>query len=91
MRYVDGQALKPISFKVDATTGAVMKFDGSTASPTEIEELDKKLDEFYQKNSLVRQHVFSTITGRLLLRVQKLDSASKIWTKICHIHEGKTV
>jgi hypothetical protein len=56
----------------------------------EVEALDKKLDEFYQKDSLVKQQVFSTITDRLLLRIQKLEVASQIWNKICNIHEDKT-
>jgi uncharacterized circularly permuted ATP-grasp superfamily protein len=51
-----------------------------------IEALDKSIDEFYQKNSLVKQQVFSTISDRLLLRVQKLDSAASIWAEICDIH-----
>jgi hypothetical protein len=33
--------------------------------------------------------VFSTITDRLLLHVQKLEVASQIWSKICNIHEDK--
>jgi hypothetical protein len=52
--------------------------------------LDKKLDEFYQKDSLVKQQVFSTITDRLLLHVQKLEVASQIWNEICDIHKDKT-
>jgi len=40
--------------------------------------------------AVVKQQIFSTITDRLLLRVQKLDEASKIWAEICTIHEGKS-
>ncbi|KIK32341.1 hypothetical protein CY34DRAFT_101732, partial [Suillus luteus UH-Slu-Lm8-n1] len=64
--------------------------DGSNPTEKEIEERDKKLDEYDQKNSLVKQQVFSTITDRLLLRVQKLESASEVWAEICQIHEDKT-
>lgn len=41
-------------------------------------------------NPMVKQQVFSTITDRLLLRVQKLESASEVWAEICQIHEDKT-
>lgn len=78
----DGRAVKPIPFEIDESTQVVMKPDGSTASQTEIDELDKKIDEFHQKDSLVKQQIFSTITDRLLLRVQKLDRASAIWDEM---------
>jgi hypothetical protein len=56
----------------------------------EVEVLDKKLDKFYQKDSLAKQQVFSTITDRLLLCIQKLEVASPIWNEICNIHKDKT-
>ena len=90
MRFVDSRAVRPLPFVVDPKTSSITKPDGSTPMQTEIEELDKKIDEYHQKNSLVKQQVFSTIMDRLLLRVQKLDTASKIWAEICQIHEGKT-
>jgi hypothetical protein len=90
MRHIDGRAIELISFDVDKTTKVVTKKDGTPATQTEIDELDKKIDEYYQKNSLVKQQIFSTITDRLLLRVQKLKDASEIWKEICQIHEGKT-
>ena len=77
----------PLCGSVDSV-GIVTKF--VVCRCTEIEELDKKIDEFFMKDSLVKQHIFSTITDRLLLRVQKLDNASKIWEEIRSIHEGKS-
>jgi hypothetical protein len=41
------------------------------------------MDEYNQKNSLVKQQIFSTITDWLLLRMQKLESASEVWAEIC--------
>jgi hypothetical protein len=90
MGHIDGRAIELISFDVDKTTKVVTKKDGTPATQTEIDELDKKIDEYYQKNSLVKQQIFSTITDRLLLRIQKLKDASEIWKEICQIHEGKT-
>ncbi|KAG2345671.1 hypothetical protein BDR05DRAFT_864888, partial [Suillus weaverae] len=79
MRYTDGRAIRPVPFQAK-------KPDGSKPMETEIEALDKTIDKFYQKDSLVKQQVFSTISDRLLLRVQKLDSAATIWAEICDIH-----
>ncbi|KAG1831651.1 hypothetical protein DFJ58DRAFT_634162, partial [Suillus subalutaceus] len=88
MRYTEGRATKPLPFAVDASTKALTKADGTVPTQAEIDELDKKIDEYYQKDSLVKQQVFSTITDRLLLRVQNLKDASEIWKEICQIHEG---
>jgi hypothetical protein len=76
-------------FKVDSKTNKLAKDDGTEPTPTEIEDLNKKIDEFHQKNSLVKQQVFSTISDQLLLCVQKLEGANEVWTEICQIHEGK--
>ena len=89
MWYLDGRITKPVPYTTDSS-GKTVKADGSTATETEIEELEKKIDEYYQKDSLVKQHIFSTISDRLLLRVQNLDKVSKIWEEIRTIHEGKT-
>ncbi|OAX40831.1 hypothetical protein K503DRAFT_686705, partial [Rhizopogon vinicolor AM-OR11-026] len=86
MRYADGRAVKPVPYKFDETKKEHQKTDGTVATETEVEELDKKIDEYYQKDSLVKQQIFSTITDRVLLRVQRLDGASAVWTEICKIH-----
>jgi hypothetical protein len=80
MRYL---ANKPTPYKLDANMGALTKPDGSVPTQTKIDELDKKIDEYQQKNTLVKQQVFSTIMDRLLLRVQNLGAASLIWAEIC--------
>jgi len=89
MRYTDGRAKTPVMFKVDPKMNKLAKDDGTEPTQTEIEDLDKKIDEFHQKNSLVKQQIFSTISDRLLLRIQKLEGANEVWTEICQIHEGK--
>jgi hypothetical protein len=90
MRYTDGCKVKPDPFEVDSTTKKLKKPDGTTPTDKEIEDLDDLIDEYHQKDSLVKQQIFSTITDQLLLRVQSLGSASKIWSEVCKIHEGKT-
>src|SRR6266481_8348663 len=90
MQYVDGQATKPAPFALDPKTQLLITTKGAAPTDAEIEALDDKLDDYYQKDALVKQHIFSTISDRLLLRVQSLLSASKIWAEISTIHEGKT-
>jgi hypothetical protein len=82
--------VKQVPFNIDPKMSVAMKPDGSTPTQTEIDKHDKKVDEFFQKDSLVKQQIFSTIMDRLLLRVQKLDGAAAMWKEICDIHEGKT-
>src|SRR5258705_3997095 len=90
MRYIDGRVKQPIPFALSPTTGEPLKADGKPATDAEIEALDDRLDEFCQKNSLVKQHIFSTISDRLVMRVKNLQTASMIWVEIRKIHEGKT-
>ncbi|OJA12936.1 hypothetical protein AZE42_12827 [Rhizopogon vesiculosus] len=90
MWYVDGQATKPIPYALDAKMGKPVKPDSTPLTATETKELDNKIDEFYQKDSLVKQQIFRMITDRLLLCVQKLEVSAKIWAEVCVIHKGKT-
>ena len=90
MRYVDGRATKPAPFALDPKTQLPITAQGAAPTDAEIEALDDKIGDYYQKDALVKQHIFSTISDRLLLRVQSLLSASKIWAEIHTIHEGKT-
>src|SRR5882762_8154480 len=59
MRYIDGRVKQPIPFALSPTTGEPLKADGKPATDVEIEVLDDKLDEFCQKNSSVKQYIFS--------------------------------
>src|SRR5258705_901333 len=90
MRYVNGRAQEPLPFAISAKMQLPVKADGSATTEQEQEAQDDKIDEWYQKDALTKQHVFSMITDRLLLCVQRLQDASKIWKEICTIHEGKT-
>jgi len=62
MHYVDGHAKRPIPYKVDEKTGVVSKPDGSIPTQVEVDDLDKKTDEYFQKDALIKQQMFSTIT-----------------------------
>ncbi|KAJ8584679.1 hypothetical protein M405DRAFT_720582, partial [Rhizopogon salebrosus TDB-379] len=87
MRYTDGRKVKPDPFEVDSTMKKLKKPDGTTPTDKEIEDLDDLIHQQNNKpDSLVKQQIFSTITDQLLLRVQSLGSASKIWSEVCKIH-----
>src|SRR5258705_12353065 len=90
MRYIDGRTKQPLAFKLDQATKTIVKEDGKPATEAEQEAREDKIDEWYQKDAYVKQHIFSTITDRLLLRVQKLPNASEIWEEMRVIHGGKT-
>ncbi|KAG1852282.1 hypothetical protein DFJ58DRAFT_635001, partial [Suillus subalutaceus] len=86
MRFTNGQAYEPAPFALHKDTKTPIKADGTAPSPAEIDELEKKVDEYHQKNALVKQQIFSMITDWLLLRVQNLYEGSDIWAEICQIH-----
>ncbi|OJA09525.1 hypothetical protein AZE42_12070 [Rhizopogon vesiculosus] len=57
----------------------VKKPDGTTPTNMEIEDLDDKIDEYHQKDSLIKQQIFSTIFDQLLLHVQTLGNCWSIY------------
>lgn len=70
MQYGDGHVLELLPYAIDTQTELPVKPDSSNPIEKEIEEHDKTIDEYDQKNSLVKQQVFSMITDWLLLCVQ---------------------
>ncbi|OJA18741.1 hypothetical protein AZE42_12914 [Rhizopogon vesiculosus] len=83
-RYVDGRATFPAPLALDPSMNLL------AATPAEIEAHEDLIDEFYHKDSLVKQQLFSMISDHVLLQVQSLDNSSMIWKEICKIHEGKS-
>src|SRR5258705_3062183 len=90
MWYIDGQVKQPTPFTMDPSCQTPVKANGKPPTDAEMEALDDKIDEWYQKVTLVKQHIFSMILERLLLCIQRLPNASKMWEEIHKIHEGKT-
>src|SRR5258705_7278020 len=90
MRYVNGHALEPFPFAISAKTQLPVKADRTATTEQEQEAQDNRIYEWYQKDALTKQHFYSTISDQLLLHVQRLLDASKIWKEICTIHKGKT-
>ncbi|OJA15171.1 hypothetical protein AZE42_05409 [Rhizopogon vesiculosus] len=92
-RYVDGRATLPAPLALDPTSNLPV-VPGPTgnvaATVADIEAQEDLIDEFYHKDSLVKQQLFSMISDHVLLQVQSLDNSSMIWKEICKIHEGKS-
>src|SRR5258707_2374034 len=88
-RYVDGRATLPAPLALDPSSNLPVMSVGVPATAAEIEAHEDTIDEFYHKDSLVKQQLFSTISDHVLLQVQSLDNSSMIWKEICRIHEGK--
>ena len=90
-RYLEGRAVCPAPLAMSTATVPVPVMPGgSNATEAEIEAHEVKIDEYHQKDSLVKQQLFSTITDRVLLRVQKVGASSAVWAAICKIHEDKS-
>ena len=87
--YVEGTATKTARY-VANSAGVVVKADGTVASQDEIKENRKEVNEYEQKDSLVQQHIFSTITDRVMLQLESLDSGSAMWKELQKLHEGKS-
>ena len=70
--YVEGTATKTARY-VANSAGTVVKADGTVASQDEIKENRKEVNEYEQKDSLVQQHIFSTIMDRVMLQLESLE------------------
>jgi hypothetical protein len=69
----------------------VQSLDGKTAATDdEIEEAEKKLDEYEQKECAVKQTLYGSISDRWLIEIKNLGTAAEAWTKLCALHENKS-
>ena len=56
------RAREPLPFAISAKTQLPVKADGSATTKQEQEAQDDKIDEWYQKDALAKQHFYSTIS-----------------------------
>jgi hypothetical protein len=87
--YVDGTVQIPLHFVTDST-GVVKDVNGNTKTTDEVKENRKEINEYTQKDSLVQQHIFSTITDRLMLQLGSQLTGAAMWTEVKKLHEGKS-
>jgi hypothetical protein len=58
---------------------------------TKSKKIERKLlNEYTQKDSLVQQHIFSTITDRLMLQLGSQLTGAAMWTEMKKLHKGKS-
>ena len=68
----------------------VHSVDGTTiAIEDEIEEAEKKLDEYEQWECVVKQTLYGSISDRRLIKIKNLTTAGEAWKKLCSLHEDK--
>jgi hypothetical protein len=72
------------------STGVVKDVNGNTKTADEVKENRKEINEYTQKDSLVQQHIFSTITDRLMLQLRSQLTGATMWTKVKKLHEGES-
>jgi hypothetical protein len=81
--YVDGTAIRPILITT-ATSPS-----GKTATPEEVKENKREVAEYMQKDYLVQQHIFGTVTDRMMLQISHQTTGAAMWKEIRTLHEGK--
>jgi hypothetical protein len=82
--YVDGTAVRPILITT-ATSRS-----GITATMEEIKENRREVAEYTQKDYLVQQHIFGTVTDRMMLQISHQTTGAAMWKEIKTLHEGKS-
>jgi hypothetical protein len=82
--YVDGTAVQPILFAT-ATSPS-----GGTAIPEEVKGNKKEVAKYMQKDFFVQQHIFGTVTDRMMLQISNQTTGAAMWTEIKTLYEGKS-
>jgi hypothetical protein len=88
--YVDGTVPIPTRYVADSA-GILESTPGKPATADEIKENMKEVNEYTQKDSLVQQHIFSTITDRLMLQLGSTLTGAAMWAQVKKLHEGKSM
>jgi hypothetical protein len=90
-QYLEGCAVCPAPLAMNAALPPEPVMPGGVvATEAGIGAHKDKIDEYHQKDSLVKQQLFSMIMDHVLLHVQKSRASSAVWMEICKIHEGKS-
>ena len=79
IRHVDGTARKPIAYP--EVNGVPMKKPGVEATDDDLEEKEKRLDEYEQKEYGAQHVMLTTISPRLATLIKSM-SASDMWVAI---------
>ncbi|TDL17047.1 hypothetical protein BD410DRAFT_702798, partial [Rickenella mellea] len=55
-----------------------------------IDDFEAKYDEWHQKQALVRAQLFGSIPNSLLIEIQGLENASRMWDAVCNRFTSRT-
>ena len=80
IRHCDGSARKPVAYP--EVNGIPMKTPGVKATDEDLEEKERKLDEYEQKQ-YGGQHILLTTVSPRLATIVKSMSPTEMWTTIC--------
>jgi hypothetical protein len=95
-QHLEGRAKKPQEVvTIDIGTANAPKIvssvDGTTeATEDQIEEAEKKLDKYEQRECAIKQALYGSISDRRLLEIKNLTTAAEAWKKLCSLHEDKS-
>src|SRR6266850_5187943 len=87
-RHIMGTAQKPE--EVEEQDGKFYKKGSLNAlTDTELEALEKSMDEYEQKQASVREIIYKTISQSMFLQIKNEPTAAKVWAKVVSIMEDK--
>jgi hypothetical protein len=82
--YVDGTAIRPILITT-ATSPS-----GKMATLEEVKENKREVAEYTQKDYLIQQHIFRTVTDQMMLQISHQTTGAVMWKEIRTLYEGKS-
>jgi hypothetical protein len=69
--YVDGTVVQPILITTATRPSGIM------ATTEEVKENKREVAEYIQKNYLVQQHIFGTVTDQMMLQISYHTTGTK--------------
>jgi hypothetical protein len=94
--HLEGHVKKPqevvtIDIGTANTSKIVSSVDGTTeVTEDQIEEAEKKLDEYEQHECAIKQALYRSISDCCLLEIKNLTTATEVWKNLCCLHEDKS-
>ncbi|TDL21259.1 hypothetical protein BD410DRAFT_694239, partial [Rickenella mellea] len=89
-KHVEGRVPIPDSLTItkEADGSVTYKLKGAAAdvevTQKVIDDFEAKYDEWHQKQALVRAQLFGSIPNSLLIEIQGLENASRMWDAVCN-------
>jgi hypothetical protein len=60
------------------------------ATPEEVKENKREVAKYMQKDYLVQQHIFGTVTDQMMLQISHQTTGAAMWKEIKMLHGGKS-